>query len=170
MLGLCTHNASIPLVKPFTHHCCFAPPCHAQRARPELQWHFSWIRDKDLPWRTLLPGPGTLLPHCKYHSSKSIIHQQQFHSHHPPTCAQFPRKLQYVEFSSSSEGGSRNTVVNAWSRDGQEILLEMGFYFQVVPDTLAALFYEYTEDGYLPVIEDIATNTFRVSTHSLTHN
>lgn len=55
-------------------------------------------------------------------------------------------------------------MVNAWSRDGQEILLEMGFYFQVVPDTLAALFYEYTEDGYLPVIEDIATNTFRVST------
>lgn len=99
-----------------------------------------------------------------------FIHQQQVHSHHPPTCAQFPRKLQYVEFSSSSEGGSRNTVVNAWSRDGQEILLEMGFYFQVVPDTLATLFYEYTEDGYLPVIEDIATNTFRVNTHSLTHN
>lgn len=73
----------------------------------------------------------------------------------------FPRNLQYVEFSASTDGGSRNTPINVWSKDGQEIVIEVGFYYQIQPEKLSEIYYKYKDDGYVEVIEDIATNTFR---------
>lgn len=72
----------------------------------------------------------------------------------------YPRKLQYVEFSSSSDGGSRNPPLSVWSQDGQEIQLEAGFYFGLRKARITDLYYKY-EQGYLPVIEDVAANAIR---------
>lgn len=72
----------------------------------------------------------------------------------------YPANLQYIEFSSSSDGGLNNHVVNAWTKDGQEIFVEVGFYYQIIKEKLPELYYLYGED-YRPVIENIATNVFR---------
>lgn len=72
----------------------------------------------------------------------------------------YPRKLQYVEFSDSSEGGARNQPISVWSKDGQSILMEIGFYFQIMPSKLSDLFFLH-RDEYLSVIEDIAMDVFR---------
>lgn len=72
----------------------------------------------------------------------------------------FPAKLEYVEFSESAEGGSRNHRINLWTKDGQEVFAEIGFYYRIRPEKLADLYYTYGFD-YLEVIENIATNAFR---------
>lgn len=70
---------------------------------------------------------------------------------------QYPRKLQYVEFSNSEEGGLRNQPISVWSKDGQSIILEVGFYFKLLPERLADLYFLY-KDNYIHVIEDVAMN------------
>lgn len=72
----------------------------------------------------------------------------------------YPRKFQYVEFSSSSDGGSRNGAVGVWSKDGQEISIEAGFYFAVRKANVLDMYYKY-KDGFVPVIEDVAANAMR---------
>ena len=72
----------------------------------------------------------------------------------------FPAKLNYIEFSNSAEGGERNHRINLWTRDGQEVFAEVGFYYRIMPEKLSKLYYTYGFD-YLSVIENIATNAFR---------
>jgi regulator of protease activity HflC (stomatin/prohibitin superfamily) len=72
----------------------------------------------------------------------------------------YPRIRQYVEFSTSSDGGTRNSPVTVWSSDGQEIVLEAGFYFALQQQNIMELYYKYS-DQYLPIIEDVAANSIR---------
>lgn len=72
----------------------------------------------------------------------------------------YPANLQYIEFSNSAEGGARNKKINLWTKDGQEVFAEIGFYYQIIRSELSTLYYLYGEE-YISVIEDIATNTFR---------
>ena len=47
---------------------------------------------------------------------------------------------QYIEFSNSPTGGSRNKEVSVWSKDGQDIQLELGFYYKIIPGNAPSFF------------------------------
>lgn len=72
----------------------------------------------------------------------------------------FPRRLQYIEFSESQDGGSRNRPISVWSKDGQSVIIEAGFYYRIIPGNLTNLYFLY-KDNYLDKIEDIAMNVLR---------
>jgi regulator of protease activity HflC (stomatin/prohibitin superfamily) len=72
----------------------------------------------------------------------------------------YPRKFQYIEFSSSSDGGSRNQAIGVWSKDGQSISVEAGFYFAVRKANVLDMYYKYNQE-FVPVIEDVAANAMR---------
>lgn len=65
----------------------------------------------------------------------------------------FPRKLQYVEFS----GGG---AVDVWSKDGQEILVEVGFYYRLQKDKIVDLYYRFEHD-FESVVVAIAASALR---------
>lgn len=72
----------------------------------------------------------------------------------------FPKKLQYIEFSQSVDGGVLNRAITVWTKDGQEVRLEVGFYYKIQPHNLARLYYRFEED-YGAVIRDLAIEAFR---------
>ncbi|KAA0164462.1 hypothetical protein FNF31_02386 [Cafeteria roenbergensis] len=72
----------------------------------------------------------------------------------------YPRKLTYMEFSSSADGGSNNGPVTVWSKDGQEIVLEAGFYIRLRKADILEIYYAY-QDQVMSVIEDVAANAMR---------
>lgn len=50
----------------------------------------------------------------------------------------FPRKLTYVEFSTS-----KGNALDVWSADGQQVFVEASFYYQLRGDKIHDLFYTY---------------------------
>lgn len=73
----------------------------------------------------------------------------------------FPRNSLYLEFSDSSTGGARNGAVEAWTNDGQNIKLSVSFYYRLQKGGIEDLYFAYNEEGWKPVIEDIAAEAFR---------
>lgn len=65
----------------------------------------------------------------------------------------FPRKLRYVEF-------SNQYALDVWSRDGQNILIEGSFYYQLRPDRIHDIFYKFG-DQYEKIIVGMAAETIR---------
>lgn len=68
----------------------------------------------------------------------------------------FPKKMQYHEYAGSSKIGS-------WSKDGQEILLECGFYYKLQVPNAIKLYYKYQEK-YTTVLSKIAATAIRDTT------
>jgi regulator of protease activity HflC (stomatin/prohibitin superfamily) len=76
------------------------------------------------------------------------------------TFFKFPRKYEYIEYSNSQEGGSENKPITCWTNNGQELIIEVGFYYQLKKDKLLDLFFVYKED-YLPTLEKVARHAIR---------
>ncbi len=67
----------------------------------------------------------------------------------------------YLEYSNSAEGGSRNGPVEAWTNDGQEIELSVGFYYLLEKDGIHDLFFNHAEHNWVLVIEDVGASALR---------
>lgn len=72
----------------------------------------------------------------------------------------FPRKYEYIEYSNSAEGGKDNRPITCWTNNGQELIIDVGFYYQLDRDKLMDLFFVYKDD-YLPTLEKIARHAIR---------
>jgi len=75
----------------------------------------------------------------------------------------YPKKYEYVEYSNYADGGILNKPITCWTKSGQELIIEVGFYYQLDEDSLLDLFYVYKAD-YLPTLEKIARHAIRDTT------
>lgn len=66
----------------------------------------------------------------------------------------------YIEFSNSADGGRNLRPLRAWSRDGQEVDLDIGMYFRI-PQTSVLPVYRRHRDGWRAVLQDVAVNAIR---------
>jgi len=72
----------------------------------------------------------------------------------------FPRRLIYLEFSDSSDGGRDLRPLRAWSRDGQEVDLDVGVYIRLPQESVLSIYRNFRE-GWRPVLQDITVNAVR---------
>jgi regulator of protease activity HflC (stomatin/prohibitin superfamily) len=74
---------------------------------------------------------------------------------------------QYIEFSNSPTGGSRNKEVSVWSKDGQDIQLELGFYYKIIPEKLLDIYDQHgvrkrnKRAPYIHYIEDLTNEAVK---------
>jgi regulator of protease activity HflC (stomatin/prohibitin superfamily) len=114
-----------------------------------------------MAWSTLHPLEiGIRFNHMKMKAEPKTYESGRYFLGFGQKFYKYPRSLQYIEFSNSADGGSSNKPASVWSQDGQEIILEVGFYYKIVPERLFDLFQRYFTN-YVPVIEDIAMHAFR---------
>jgi regulator of protease activity HflC (stomatin/prohibitin superfamily) len=72
----------------------------------------------------------------------------------------FPRRFQYLEYSNAEDGGDENKPITCWSKDGQEVTLEVGMYYYHMREKLVDKYYKFTT-GTEPVVEKVARHAIR---------
>eukprot|EP00753_Platysulcus_tardus_P017833 PLAT6569.1.p2 GENE.PLAT6569.1~~PLAT6569.1.p2 ORF type:complete len:450 (+),score=234.53 PLAT6569.1:34-1383(+) len=75
----------------------------------------------------------------------------------------YPKSLRYLEFSNSTDGGSRNKPISAWTFNGQEIVVELGMYYRLEKDRIPDMYLNHETD-YLFTLENMAQEALKERT------
>lgn len=67
----------------------------------------------------------------------------------------FPKTMQNMQFSTND---SPHDELHTRTMDGLQVVLEISFQYQFLPDEVHALFEDFGEDGYKPVFFDVAAH------------
>lgn len=74
---------------------------------------------------------------------------------------EFPRWALYLEYSNSADGGARNGPVEAWTNDGQEIELSVGFYYTLRKEGIQSMFFNHKQFNWENIVEDVGASALR---------